>query len=360
MIRYVSPIDPHVHLRGNEYAFQDPSFANLAFRDAQAVGLAALIEQPNTSPPLTNKETIQRRFKEIDEIRGNTDHYIHVALTPNPEQREAAIHLIKNNPRIVSAKSFYVKSTNSGEIELTDPKDQMTAWEQVARMRYFGPVIGHFEYAQAFNKSILFDPKRPMTHSLHQCPESEVIQFENQFRFAYDSGYKGMLVVLHTSNPETIKLSEKLIKQHSPKFGVAYETTWHHMFLNTICDYPIHGNLVKMNPPLRSLSMQQELLNLVLEGRTHFIGTDHAPHNYIKKISDSPPSGIPAIPFWPKGIELLRKLKVSEEKIQDLTFEFANRLYCLNQTPKSVEVEYDPRLWQAYGWNPFSRIDQIS
>ena len=46
-MKYVSPIDPHVHLRGDEYT---TNFLEMGFDDARVVGLVAMIEQPNPQP----------------------------------------------------------------------------------------------------------------------------------------------------------------------------------------------------------------------------------------------------------------------------------------------------------------------
>ena len=203
---------------------------------------------------------------------------------------------------------------------------------------------------------IKFDPSKPESHSLYQNPEAEVDEFERQFRNAYDSGYKGDFIVDHTSNYQTIDQGDKLIQQLKPDFRVYYETSFHHMFLNADEDYPIHGNDVKMNPPLRPKWMQERLLERVIAGKTHIIGTDHAPHTLEKKRHpENPASGIPAIAFWPKGIELLRREGIDEKQLEQIIFWNPNNIYRMNLVPRIVEVEHDPELWKAYGIAPFSR-----
>jgi len=43
-ISYTRPIDPHVHLRGNEYL--EYQFLKIGFRDALATGIISVGEQP--------------------------------------------------------------------------------------------------------------------------------------------------------------------------------------------------------------------------------------------------------------------------------------------------------------------------
>lgn len=358
MAKYTSPIDPHVHLRWREY---QKNFLQIGFNNAQAVGLAAMIEQGNTTPPLTTKKVIYERIFLAEKYRGNVEHRVHIVLTPDRNQQISALALARGQRYAVSDKTFYVRSTNSGDIEIIDEEEQRKAWFLKAELNYNGTSIGHFEDGKLFSGK--YDAHNPSSHSVVQRPEAETVQFERQFRNAYDAGFQGNFVVLHTSNPDTIDLGENLVKIHCPKFNLLFETTFHHMFLNADEDYLIQGAGVKMNPPLRDKSRQERLLNYVLEGRTHIIGTDHAPHPEEDKglpgyqFTEKHKSGVPEIVFWPKGIELLRRHKIKEGLLYNLIFHNSNRIYNLGLSPNLVEAEYNSELWKDYGYNPFSRID---
>jgi len=366
MVEYISPIDSHVHLRWNEYGDVKPSFAELAFRDARAVGLAGIIGEPNTEPALTSWVVIKDYLEKMDEVRGDVYCGVNIAMTPNKDQQTTASFLIATpNNKIHCGKTYYVRSTGSGEIEITDSEDQKEFWNNMGRMSrgraLRGPYKGHLENGGMFGKIgnvKKFDASKPETHSLYQNPEAEVDEFEREFRNAYDGGFRGDFVVAHTSNYKTIDRGDELIEELKPEFKVYYETSFHHMFLNADDDYPIHGNDIKMNPPLRPRGMQKRLLDYVIAGRTHIIGTDHAPHTLEKKRhAERPASGIPAIAFWPKGIELLRKEGIDEEHLEELIFHIPNRIYRMGLKPRLVKVEYLPGLWKPYGMNGFSRVD---
>ncbi len=360
-VTYWSPIDGHVHLRGNEYSQVKPSFAELFFRDAKAVGLRAAVEEPNPEPYLHNRINICRRIKQIDIVRQkmgamDINHGIAVALTSNPDQIKEALDLIWFNPRVVTAKSFMARTTKSEKLEIIAHPDQKYSWQETSNSPR-GKIVREMHLEDEDMFKIEFDPSRPETHAYRQCPESEVIQFERQFGFAYDAGFKGIFLVKHTSNPDTIDLGDKLVK-FDPPFKVMYETTPHHMFLNIEDDYPIHGNGVKMNPPLRPKEMQERLLEYGLAGRTHTIGTDHASHPFDQKIGPPHKSGIPVEPFYPMMIHLLREAGMKEDNVKRLTFDNPNQVYFNGYlAPREVTVEYNPSLWEAYGWNPFSRVD---
>jgi dihydroorotase len=165
------------------------------------------------------------------------------------------------------------------------------------------------------------------------------------------------MYICHVSSPLTVKLVEDARRNGGVDFEIILEVTWHHLLLN-VTDYAEHQHRVKMNPPLRAKSSQQELFNMLLEDRLDIIATDHAPHPLDRKDDfESPASGIPAIPFWPKGIAILRKHRVSDERIAWWTFHNANHLFDLDCEEQEFDARYDPGLWEKYGYNPFARVD---
>ncbi len=356
MDSYTSPIDGHVHLRWEEY---DQPFAEWAIRDAKAVGLCAMVEQPNTIPYLDSHITLHRRINFIDGIRGNIEHGIAVAITPDRQQREEALKEIEENERVVSGKTFLARSTASGGIEIIEPYEQRNAWKHISNSPRGKNLVWEFHCEDESTFVGKFDPTKPESHAFKQHAGAEVVQFERQLDFAYEFGYSGIMVVKHVSNPETIRIGKDFQRRVKTHFRILYETTWHHMFLNIEEDYPIHGNLVKMNPPLRTKKMQEELLEHVLRGDTHLIGTDHAPHPYEQKVGEPYKSGIPAIAFYPKGIGILRILGMREPEIKRVTVDTGNMVYFNGRLkPKCVGgVDYDPELWNKYGMNVWSRID---
>lgn len=64
---------------------------------------------------------------------------------------------------------------------------------------------------------------------------------------------------------------------------------------------------------------QEMMLQMVFQGAANYIGTDHAPHEYAKKIGDPYYSGIPMLPFYPIFIKILREKGMSEEAIDKIT-----------------------------------------
>lgn len=342
-------IDPHVHLRGKEYT---RDYMEMGFRHAKAVGLQAVGEMPNPDPQLTSDNRVYVRLGEAELKKKNVEHFIHIGLTNDEEQiRDALGSIMIRKYGLTSDKTFYGHST--GNMGILDPDKQRRLWEIKGEMGYKGVSIGHFEAEDMFSGS--FDPQNPITHSMYRCFESETISVERAMRNAVDTKFKGVFYIAHCSSPETVDYVESM-RGNTP-FEIVVEATWHHLFLNTF-DYCIHGNRVKMNPPLRPDYMQEELLEKALEGKVQVIGTDHAPHDIARKDdNENPASGIPGIPFWPKGVELLKKLGIDDDLLLDMTFNNANRLFKLGLVRKDDFPKYDSSLWDEYGFNPFSRVD---
>ena len=98
---------------------------------------------------------------------------------------------------------------------------QKYSWRVLA-LSPIGNIVreGHYEDDEMFKMP--FIPEVPLTHAYRQHPETEVVQFERQFRFAYDGGFKGILLVKHTTNPETINFGRRLVEHHSPEFQVMF------------------------------------------------------------------------------------------------------------------------------------------
>lgn len=381
-MKYTSPIDPHVHLRWTEYA--DERFTYQGLEDAHAVGLAAVMEMGNTTPPITDAKVLGDRCLELDSARDMlaslhgrpAAHYVHLGLTDRMLQLVEVFTLLRHgHPRAVAAKAYTCHST--GNMGLLTERAQRNVWHMAAETGWEGPIIVHAEDPTAFGKPALaefdalkhlippedralalegFLPDVCASHSLYQHEEAEVLAAVQQVRYAREAQFTGILVFAHVSSPDTV---DAVLDEwtDADRFTVAFEVTWHHLFLNAEEDYPLHGNRVKMNPPLRRQASQERLLNLLLDGTIHFIGSDHAPHPVARKDGDAPPSGIPALPFWPRGIELLRRERIGEDTLRAVTYGNAAWVFGLADVAASeVEVAYDPGWWERYGWNPFSRL----
>lgn len=362
-MKYWSPIDPHVHLRWTEYA--DQEFLAWAVDDANAVGLAAVMEMGNTTPQITSEETAEDRCDFVEDVFASVPayhehpaaHYVHPGLTDQILPTVGLFRMLtRGHTRIKAAKLYACHST--GRMGLTDRRARQNVWQIATEVGYAGPVVVHAENHELFGPEP-FRLETPASHSRYQHEEAEVAGAFDTLVDAFKAEFAGTIVIAHTSSPDTVGAIREWLAQWKPAFQVVFEVTWHHLFLNVEDDYPLHGNRVKMNPPLRSRASQERLLGQMLKTPADFfVGTDHAPHPVAAKdrIDADPASGIPAIPFWPRGIELLREHGLDEDALRYVTFGHARKVFDLGLDGFTVETEYDPSRWDKYGWNPFSRL----
>jgi len=360
-MKYTSPIDPHVHLRWTEYA--DHEFTRWAYLDAQAVGLAAFMEMPNTTPALTDALAFTNRLVGLGPTMSGVaretgkplpQYHAHIGLTGTVSEVVDALRWARDEE--ISAKMFCCHST--GNMGLLDESQRENVWRVAAEVGYEEAIVVHAEDHTCFGldpEGLDFDPADPLSHALYRNETAESVAALEQVRHARKHGFLGTIVFAHTSSPDMVEMVRNELRP-TDTFAVKFEVTWHHLFLNIEDDYPLHGNRVKMNPPLRSKRSQERLWDMLFDGRVDFIGTDHAPHPVARKDDpEAPASGIPAIPFWPKGIELLRQDGMNEALLRRVTFANAATTFGLEVQPFEVETEYDPSRWEKYGWNPFSR-----
>ena len=202
MVRYIKPIDPHVHLRGEEYP---TNYLELGFKDARAVGLAGLLEQPNPKPQLTSIDKIMTRLTEARRYSNGIHHSVHIGLTTDLTQVEHALGCVMSEEGIVADKTFYVHST--GNMGILDPELQRRIWVIKGKLGYTGVSIGHFEDEGEFS-SVKFNPSQPFTHSVRQTAKAELVQVQKQIRNAVDANFTGVFYVAHVSNPDTVDYIE--------------------------------------------------------------------------------------------------------------------------------------------------------
>jgi dihydroorotase len=64
---------------------------------------------------------------------------------------------------------------------------------------------------------------------------------------------------------------------------VTAEVTPHHVFFDTTCITPANRPWMQMNPPLRSASDREAMLQALRDGTADYLATDHAPHTIAEK-----------------------------------------------------------------------------
>lgn len=312
-------IDPHVHLRDWDQASKETILHGM--RIASRAGIDYLCDMPNTSPPLTTPGLIRRRLDEADEVsRQLASDGLHISLsvyaglTADRVQREGVLRLYDSLfPRVIGFKLFAGHST--GNMGIITKEEQQEVYEQLATHGYEGLLAVHCE-KESLLLPDLYDPEQPATHSLARPPEAEWASIGDQIDMAVSSGFRGTLHICHVSTPESVRIIEQARKERSLSFTITCGMTAHHALLDA--EHGDHGgNLLKMNPPLRSSQSRKELYAMLIDRRIDWIESDHAPHTLKDKQLGA--SGIPGFSGYLHLVLTLLRDTRDRQLIADLT-----------------------------------------
>ncbi len=308
MIKLPGLVDPHVHMRepGGEHK-EDWDSGTAA---AVAGGFTTVLAMPNTRPPVTDADTLQRS---LNAARGKARCDYAQFLGAGPDNLE---YLSDLGTQTAGLK-MYLDQT-FGPLRL----DDMTLWmEHFKRWPKNLPIVAHAE-ARSMAAVILLAAiyNRPI-HIAHVSLRQEILLI----RAAKEKGIK-----------------------------VTCEVTPHHLFLSD-ADIPSIGvGRSEVRPRLASLADQTALWeNLPV---IDCFATDHAPHTLEEKDGENPPPGFPgletALPIF------LTALSERRLTINDLVLRMVTRPREIFNLPQQAEtwVEVDPdERWEISASNNFTR-----
>ena len=150
--------------------------------------------------------------------------------------------------------------------------------EAMLRAKALGKmIVAHCEVNDLLRGGYIHDGEYARTHG-HRgiCSESEWAQIARDIELVRETGCA--YHVCHISTKESVEL---IRRAKAEGLDVTCETGPHYLIL---CDRDLeeHGRF-KMNPPLRSESDRDALIEGVLDGTVDMIATDHAPHSDEEK-----------------------------------------------------------------------------
>lgn len=307
-------IDPHVHLRDWNQSEKETVAHGLTV--AKQCGFTHVFDMPNTNPPLTDRETILKRFELAKEIK-DIEYHIWAGLTSNPVQIKQMVDVYNElHPKVVGLKLFLGQST--GNMGVTTYDKQRLVIKTLTELNYKGTVAVHAE------KESLMRPEKYIeghfeTHSLARPKEAEIEAVRDILNIAKETGFEGNIHIAHISTKGAIELVKKAKKNQRVTMGV----TPHHA-LFTIEDAKDYDKLLKMNPPLRNENDRNAVFTSLLDGTADWIESDHAPHTLAQKKAGA--SGIPGFYNMLTLIETLKKHDISESRLKDLTYNNCKKL----------------------------------
>ena len=271
--------DVHVHLREPGFSYKETIASGS--RAAAHGGYTAVCAMPNLDPVPDSARNL-RRESEIIERDAVINVLPYGALTVG-EKGERLADLEALAPDVV-AFSDDGKGVQSAEM-------MRAAMTECARLEKV--LAAHCEDESLLRGGYINDGGYARAHG-HRgiCSESEWRPIERDLRLAAETGCK--YHVCHVSTKESVAL---IREAKARGVDVTCESAPHYLLLDDsmLCE----DGAWKMNPPLRSPSDREALIEGVLDGTVDMIATDHAPHSAEEKAR-----GLEKSPFGITGIEL--------------------------------------------------------
>jgi dihydroorotase-like cyclic amidohydrolase len=308
-------LDIHVHLREPGGTHKEDFSTGTAA--ALAGGFVAVLDMPNNTPPVVDRETLLRKV-ELATAKARCDFGLYMGASSDNATKPW------DDPHVAGLK-MYLDDTY-GPLRVNSLPTMMAHFQHWPRTK---PIAAHAEglsTAMAIGLAQLYDRR------LHICHVSQKAEIE-LIRQAKERGVR-----------------------------LTCEVTPHHLFL-TEDDAERLGALSLMKPPLRTLEDSQALwdnLDII-----DAVASDHAPHTLAEKRSDNPPPGVPGLETTlPLLLNAMSDGRLPLEEILRLLHHGPARVMGL-KVPEDAQVEVDPNvtwsiqgahLYTKCGWTPFEGL----
>ncbi len=267
-------IDDHVHFRDPGMTYKEDF--ETGSKAAAAGGVTTVFDMPNTAPPLTDVKNLNEKVA-LATGRSYVDFAFYAAVTDsNLDQikplAEAGIGGFKV---FMGETTGYIRCPNDGLI-----------YEAFQRIRETGRRVGAHAENDAILQHIKFQliaqgRKDPIAHleSRPSFAEAEAISRAILLSEAAGNPFH----VFHLSTREGLDLVRQARAKGLP---VTAEVLVSHLLLDDSY-YERLGNLIRLNPPIRTREHQKALWDGIRQGWIDNIATDHAPHSYEEKTAQN-------------------------------------------------------------------------
>jgi dihydroorotase len=290
-------IDVHVH-------FRDPGLEHIEGWDHGSAGalhggVTSVVEVQNNPPLSTTRELLLER---IEHVRRSSR--VDFACLANLV--EASLPQLEAMAPLTPAfKCFLGGSTGvGGQADEQRLRELFGAAANAGRM-----IVAHCEDEATLqrDRARLVDGNPNATAELHhlaRSTEAEVKSIETSVKLARETGAE--LHVFHLSSG----LGADVVRRAQAERLPVSASTAPHFLLLSCEDAPRLGNLLKVNPSIKTPADSRALLAALRDGAIDAIGTDHAPHplDTKQRAYAKAPSGMPSVDLlWPLTWELVRR-----------------------------------------------------
>ena len=317
--KFVLPgaIDTHVH-------FREPGLTHKATimsesRAAMAGGVTSFFDMPNTLPPTTTAAELRNKI-EIARKTSAINYSFYMAATKDNIQE------IKQIPQSLYAgvKIFYAPTTGNLLCNNLNIIDKF--FRQINK-----PFAIHSEDLEILTLAgeTCKKLKPPLPEDIHvRCRPSLACYKATETLINLASQTTAKVHFLHITTKQEIDL---LRKNKNPR--ISAEACPHYLWFSSD-DYAVMGNLIKVNPAIKTPQDRQALINALKNKVIGTIGTDHAPHLLDEKKQPyfQAPSGVPSVQhYYPAIFQLFENHNIPFSSIPFFTAHSPAQIFGIKQ-----------------------------
>jgi dihydroorotase len=283
--KYLLPgvIDDHVH-------FREPGLTHKAdiyteSKAAVAGGVTSYMEMPNTVPNTTTVDLLEEKFKLASE-RSLANYSFYIGATNENIEELKKI----NNKDACGIKLFMGSSTGNMLVSEKDTLKQIFSLNSLIAVHCEDEktIKENLEKQKTLYGDNIPIASHPLIRSAEACFKS------SSYAVSFALKYNTRLHLLHLSSSDEMVLLENSLPIEKKK--ITAEVCVHHLWFTNM-DYQTKGNLIKLNPAIKSMDDRDALWQALIDNRIDVIATDHSPHTFEEKNNMylKAPSGAPFV-----------------------------------------------------------------
>ncbi len=255
--------DVHVHLREPGFSYKET--IETGTKASARGGYTAVCSMPNLDPTPDSRENLE---KQLEIIRKDAK----IAVLPYATITKKQVGKELSDMEDLAEDAVAFSDDGKGVQDSDMMREAMIKAKALGKM-----IVAHCEDNSLLHGGYIHDGEYAKAHG-HRgiCSESEWGPIARDIQLARETGCA--YHVCHISTKESVEI---IRKAKSEGVNITCETGPHYILLDD--SHLQEDGRFKMNPPLRSPSDREAILEGILDGTIDMVATDHAPHSAEEK-----------------------------------------------------------------------------